>query len=505
MRKVGVVAVGVVLMLVASACGTRLPDSAFVAAGQPGTGTATGAQGAAARTAGATTTTVAGAAGAAAGGTTPGAGGATGAGGGAAVDPTAGTGGAAAAGADGPNQASDTGVTADEIVIGNITAQDGILGAAFRPPVLGLQAYVQWINDQGGVHGRKLRLETCNDREDRTRALQCAQDLVENKHVFAFVANNTRAEGGAAPYINQQGVPVFDEIPITNASYRYPHYWTIYGTACPRDGNTVCIADQIRNTSAPYRWFKENLGVKKAGVFYYGLIGESKQAGDFTLTGLKKEGYDAIAYDVNFASPNFDQAVQDMKNNGVDSIFDVIDDGANRKLCDTMQRYGFSVKAKVSTVVSYGDEVGNEFSDVCRNSIYIAGSTVSYDDLSVPAVKEFRDAYATYEPDAPLHQWALEGWMAGKALVDALGTMGPAPTRAGLEAWLSSMSQYTNGGLSNPIDYKPKDLQAATANGECLTVAQWQDSAKGWVSRTNPYQCYDGVPQYLTPVSERGD
>jgi hypothetical protein len=170
-----------------------------------------------------------------------------------------------------------------------------------------------------------------------------------------------------------------------------------------------------------------------------------------------------------------------------------------------MQRYGFSVKAKVSTVVSYGDEVGNEFSDACRNSIYIAGSTVSYDNVGNPAVKEFRDAYATYQPDAPLHQWALEGWMAGKALVDALGTMGPAPTRAGLEAWLGALDHYTNGGLSATIDYKPKDLQAPTANDECITVAQWQDDANGWVDRTNPYQCYDGIAQYLTPVSERGD
>jgi branched-chain amino acid transport system substrate-binding protein len=502
MRKLGFCAVGVVLMLIASACGTRLPDSAFVAAGdQPGAGTGTAAKSATGTKA--TTTTAPGAAGPAA--TTPGATPAANPAGGP-TDPAAGAPTApGAAPADGPNQASDVGVTENEIVIGNITAQDGILGPAFRPPVLGLQAYVQWINDQGGVHGRKLRLETCNDKEDRTRALQCAQDLVENKKVFAFVANNTRAEGGAAPYINQAGVPVFDDIPITNAVYRYPHYWSIYGTGCPRDGETVCINNQIRNTSAPYRWFKDNLGVKKAGVFYYGLIGESKQAGDFTITGLQKEGYEVTAYDINFASPNFDQAVQDMKNNGVDSVFDVLDNGANRKLCDTMQRYGFTVKAKVSTVVSYGDEVGDEFSDACRNSIYITGSSVSYDNQAVPPVKEFRDAYATYQPDAPLHQWALEGWMAGKGLVDALGTMGPAPTRAGLEAWLTGLSQYTNGGLSAPVDYQPKDLQAPTATNECITVAQWQDDQGGWVDRTNPYQCYNDVAQYLTPVSERGD
>src|SRR5204862_5301823 len=126
--------------------------------------------------------------GAAANAQAPGAAGATGAG----ATPAPGAGAAAAApaagdatqagGADGPNQASDTGVTENEIVIGNISAEDGILGDAFAPPVRGLQAFVQYTNDHGGVHGRQIRLETCNDSEDRTKNLSCAQDLVENKH-----------------------------------------------------------------------------------------------------------------------------------------------------------------------------------------------------------------------------------------------------------------------------------------------------------------------------------
>ena len=413
-----------VALVATAACGTRLPDSEFVNAGaEGGTNTASGAK----------KTTAAGAGtGTAAGTGTGAASGGTGTGGGtdaAAADPAAA---AAAAGADGPNQASDVGVTETEIVIGNITAATGILGDAFAPPLRGLQAFVQYTNDQGGVHGRTLRLETCDDSEDRTRALSCAQDLVENKKVFAFVAGNSRAEGGAVPYINDKGVPIFFNLPISNAASRFPHYWSIYGNGCPRDGNSVCYNDNLYSSTGIYRWFKERVGTKKAAVFFYGLIAISADAGKFVQEGLKLEGYDVTGYDVNFANPNFDQAVQDMKNNGTDMILDVIDDGTNRKLCDTMQRYNLNtIKAKVSTVVSYGDEIGTDFSDVCRSSIYISGNTMSYDAVDNPAVKEFRDAWDTYQPGAPLHQWSLEGWMAGKALVEALNTMGPAPTRQG--------------------------------------------------------------------------
>jgi hypothetical protein len=196
-----------------------------------------------------------------------------------------------------------------------------------------------------------------------------------------------------------------------------------------------------------------------------------------------------------------------MKSNGTDMILDVIDDGTNRKLCDTMQRAGLRVKAKVSTVVSYGDEIGTDFSEVCRDSIYISGNTMSYSGRTNPAVDEFRTAFDTYEPGAPLHQWSLEGWMAGKSFVEALDTMGAAPTRKGLEDWLRGLKKYTANGLSIPIDYVVKDYpNEPTANADCTSIAQWQDSAHGWVQRTGPAgDCFDGTFQYPTKASDRGD
>jgi len=492
-----------VALIATAACGTRLPDSAFVNAGAEGGGGNTasganrsGATGTATGTAGGT-------------GTGTGTGAATGGTGTAGETDGSGTGpgGAVIIGAAGPNVASDVGVSETEIVIGNITAINGILGDAFAPPLRGLQAYAQWINDQGGIHGRTLRVESCDDGEDRTKNLQCAQDLIENKKAFAFVANNTRAEGGSSTYINGQGVPIFYGLPIGNAAYRFPHYWSIYGTGCPRDGNTVCYNDTLYNTSGLYRWFKQNVGVTKAGVFFYGLIAISADAGKFVIEGLKKEGIEATGYDVNFANPNFDQYVDEMKANGTDMILDVIDDGTNRKLCDTMQRKGLSVKAKVSTVVSYGDEIGTDFSDICRPSIYIGGDTMTYSDRSNPAVDEFRTAFDTYQPGAPLHQWSLEGWMAGKALTEALLTMGPAPTRQGLEDWLRGLNKYTNGGLSVPNDYQVEDYpNQPTATGDCIAIAQWSDEQQGWIQRTGPGgDCFDGTFQYPTPATDRGD
>jgi hypothetical protein len=207
---------------------------------------------------------------------------------------------------------------------------------------------------------------------------------------------------------------------------------------------------------------------------------------------------------VSFAAPSFDQAVATMQQDGTQIIVDAMDDGANRKLCDAMQRRKFSVKAKVSTVVSMGDKVGTAYNDTCRNSVYIPGSTIPYTQTNVPEVKAFRDAFARYQPGKPVHQWALESWLQGQLVAEALNKMGGAPTRKGLESYLNGLTDWRGNGTHTGLDWKPLDWSAKTMP-DCTTIARWQDG-KGWVQATQkfPY-CYSDAKVYGSPALEQGN
>lgn len=500
MRTVALLLIAAVL----AACGTRLPDSEFSTGGtivlDEGTEVA-GSDGGD----GATTDDT----GADGPSTTASSGGTGGADGGGTGGGTGGTGGADGGGADGgggpggPNQASDVGITPTSITIGNITAENGVLGDAFAPAVRGLRAWVQHINRSGGIHGREVILKTCDDREDRSRALECARRLVEQEKVFALVATNTRALGGAAQYLNDQGVPVIG-IPITNSFYRYPHFWSGYSHGYPRDGQTVGHNGNIMWLTGPYRWFREKLGVDTAAVFFY-EIDESRQAGNAFAEGLELEGYSVTPYSVSFAAPSFDQAVADMERKGTDIIVDAMDDGANRKLCDAMARRQFSVTAKVSTIVSFGDSVGNDYNDTCRNSVFITGQSRAYTATDVPAIAEFREAYSRYQPGLEVHQWALEAWAQAKLVAEGVASMGPAPTRAGLEEFFRGLRKYTGDGVLVGLQWVPVDYNRATAE-HCFSIARWLDSEGGWVEATERFPfCYPDAHQYGTPALEDGN
>ena len=402
------------------------------------------------------------------------------------------------------NQASDVGITENLIRIGNITAENGVLGDTFAPAVRGLRAWVEHTNANGGIGGRRVQLFTCDDREDRSRSLECARRLVEQDQVFALVATNSRALGGAAQYLADRDIPVLG-FPITNSFFRYPNFFSVYGTGYPRDGSTVGIGGQITNLSGVFRWLGDNLGVTKAAVFNYD-IAESAQAGNAQVAQLRAEGFEVTQYSVSFAAPSFDQAVADMQRRGTELVVDSMDDGANRRLCDSMARRQFVPKGKVSTVVAMGAAVGANYNETCRNVIFIPTESLAY-TVAHPEVRTFRDAYARYQPGLPLHQWALEAWAMGNITADAMAAMGATPTRAGYIDFLDRMEANDAKGIMVGTDFRPGSYSYTTPTSrDCFGVARWLDDRGGWVMASDPFPfCYDDARNVTTAAQEQGN
>ena len=479
-----------VLALLLPACGTRLPNSAFVKS-QSGSSTA---QGASAGDQGVTdqgTTGAAGDQGTAGGGTS---GGGAAAGGAAAGKPA--TGGAAASGgAGGPNTASDVGVTPTSIKIGNITAIQGQFGPdAFSPSLYGLQSFAASVNARGGINGRKIDLQTCDDRDTGDGNLACAQKLVDQQKIFAFLANNSQSSARSASFTNSKGVPDLG-LPLNNGYQKYPTMYSFYGAnGHPRNGKEVGYQGKLWQPTGLYRWYKQQRGVDKGAFFYYTIAVSANQGkaeiNDANAEGITKSyvggGSDSGE---NFAAPTFDTDVVNMKQAGVNGIWDAMDIGANQKLCKAMDRGQFAVKAKVSTIEVWSQSVGTDYSAPCRNSVYASGASEPYSDKGHPLVSQFLGDFAKYQPGRKMHQWALEGWAMGLMFQKGASTMGANLTRAGWMKWLNGLKDYTLDGLANPFDYQHQDYNAP--KHDCFSIAHWQDSAGTFVTEAPVTTCYD--------------
>ena len=90
------------------------------------------------------------------------------------------------------------GVSKSEILIGTIQDLSGPLAAYGKQARNGMQLRIDEANEQGGVHGRKLKLVTEDSAYDPKRAVLAAQKLVSQDKIFIMAGHVGTAHNNAA-------------------------------------------------------------------------------------------------------------------------------------------------------------------------------------------------------------------------------------------------------------------------------------------------------------------
>jgi branched-chain amino acid transport system substrate-binding protein len=118
-----------------------------------------------------------------------------------------------------PAAAGDTpGITATEIKVGGIFPFSGpasSIGLVGR----GILAYVQSVNDRGGINGRKINYIAYDDAYSPPKSVEHARKLVESDEVaFMFSQLGTPGNTATAKYLKSRGVPT---IAIVSGSSKF--------------------------------------------------------------------------------------------------------------------------------------------------------------------------------------------------------------------------------------------------------------------------------------------
>jgi ABC-type branched-subunit amino acid transport system substrate-binding protein len=113
------------------------------------------------------------------------------------------------------------GVTDAEIKIGQTMPYTGP-GAWLSSIGLAEKAYVQMINDQGGINGRKINLISVDDGFLTWRTGNETRKLIEVDHVaFTFGSIGTPTQLEVAKYLNERKIP---QLFIVSGAYRWGNY-----------------------------------------------------------------------------------------------------------------------------------------------------------------------------------------------------------------------------------------------------------------------------------------
>jgi ABC-type branched-subunit amino acid transport system substrate-binding protein len=89
-------------------------------------------------------------------------------------------------------------------------------------------AYARWINAEGGINGRKLKVLTCNDHNDSVAAAKCARRAVKENAV-AVVGSYSQYADSFFPSLEGAGIPYIGGYGITNAEFTSPLSYPVNG------------------------------------------------------------------------------------------------------------------------------------------------------------------------------------------------------------------------------------------------------------------------------------
>jgi branched-chain amino acid transport system substrate-binding protein len=126
----------------------------------------------------------------------------------------------AAATGGAPAMAQQQGVSRNEILLGSVLDLSGPLAGYGKDLRNGMMLRLNEVNEQGGVHGRKLRLQVEDNGYDPKRGVLAAQKLVNQERIFTMVGMLGAATVNAAMgTLQQKGVMNFFPMALARDMY----------------------------------------------------------------------------------------------------------------------------------------------------------------------------------------------------------------------------------------------------------------------------------------------
>jgi len=122
--------------------------------------------------------------------------------------------------AGGLHAAEQQGITKTEIVVGTIQDLSGPLAGYGKQARNGMQLRIDELNEQGGVHGRQIKLLVEDSGYDPKKAVLAAQKLVNQDKIFIMAGHLGTAQNNAAMPI-QFEKKVVNFMPLTAAREMY--------------------------------------------------------------------------------------------------------------------------------------------------------------------------------------------------------------------------------------------------------------------------------------------
>jgi branched-chain amino acid transport system substrate-binding protein len=335
---------------------------------------------------------------------------------------------------------------AGQVVVGQVAPFSGIDGNQAKAYAAGMQLAFNAAN-KAGLNGNTIALVRKDDAGKPEDTLRLTQELLDQDKAtllagyFGIASIEAVARSG-----------VLDKNHVALVGWRAAQ-------VRPETQNLFNVRASLRDEMFKVSEHLGTMGITKLGIIYeqgpggvalMTSAGEAAQKARVTIAAMA--GYPA-------GTANVQQAVQAMIKVQPQAIMMVASGAAASAFVEQYRAAGGHAALFANSGVD-AEQLGAKLKDEQIQGISIAQAVPSPYKMSSRIGKEFADAVAKSEKlEVPVSYAMMEGYIAGKVVVEAIRRQGKAPTREGTIEALGRMDYYDMGGYS--VAYRP-DIRAGS-------------------------------------------
>ena len=368
------------------------------------------------------------------------------------------------------------GVTDDRILVGMITDLTGPLAAIGQESSAGARLYLQHINDQGGVHGRKIELLVEDDNYKPPRTISAFRKLVDRDRIFCFIGNmGTATTMATFRFLKRERIPLIGPLAYASAMSTPPKRY-VFSTTPPYDIQPWIILKYILEGEKATACRLATL-YQDDDAGHDGLKGLRQAAAHYGLPIVAEESYKRGA--VDFSTQMLNMKREDPTHVILLSIYrETAAFLREARMADWRPRFIGWIPASDEKIVELAGEAAEGYLAVQIADLWGDGE----------AIKRYRKLLREFTPDHGPAAYHVAGFSAAQILVEGLVRAGRNLTREKLVEAMESFKGWDKS-VGSPITYGP-DLRGGKDTAAFLVRADIEQKrmvrATDWISADRP-------------------
>ena len=365
------------------------------------------------------------------------------------------------------------GVTDKEIRLGTWIPLTGPLASYGVPFRAGIDAYLNMINDKGGIKGRKVVLTVEDNAYNPQRTVAAARKLISRDEVLAIAMPFGAVSASAFDYVLGES-----KVPMVNPWGSALEWFTpvkenLFGVMALYESQARTIG----------RWTAKD-GHKNIIVMHSALAGFVNVAAQ-VAPGVKSQMPEGKVelLPTKFGTTDYGPIALDLAKKNPDAVVMIMAQGEVIAAAKELRQQGYK-----GPFYTYSPSVVNsvlELGGPAMDGVKAIGLTVPV-NADTPVVKQYREALAKYAPGEKPDYVSLIGYALTMTTVEALRRIEGPINRQTLVTSLYSMRNYDTG-IFPPISYAPdrhlgvtRVQRVVSQAGQWVSVGAPVESDKDW-------------------------